>query len=244
MSLVLHAGANPVEYEALRELTTPQATATHVPIPHFELVEMAKYALGYFGHVVSEEHHAVTEDGARYFGLLTLQSEYGDYTDTLGLRNAHDKSYPIGLAYGAKCFVCDNLSFIGDHVIKRKHTKGAKRALPGLVAEMVEPLQGHRKAQQLTFQRYQATEFSDPLVDHVLLTLYREGVLPITRVADVLKQWNEPEYDWGEKSAWRFFQATTFALTGKIAERPLLTQQLHRVLDVVCTDDGVRELAH
>jgi hypothetical protein len=34
-----------------------------------------------------------------------------------------------------------NTSFIGDHVIKRKHTVKAKRELPGLVTEIVTPLQ-------------------------------------------------------------------------------------------------------
>jgi hypothetical protein len=46
--------------------------------------------------------HAITQDGARYFGLMSLRSPYGDYTDTVGLRNSHDKSFPIGLAFGSR----------------------------------------------------------------------------------------------------------------------------------------------
>ena len=33
--LMLHAGAEEVSYDALRTSVTPEATDTHVPIPHF-----------------------------------------------------------------------------------------------------------------------------------------------------------------------------------------------------------------
>jgi hypothetical protein len=34
--------------------------------------------------------------------------------------------------------------------------------------------------------------------------------------------------------AWRLFNAATLALSGKVSERPALTQQLHKVIDGVC----------
>jgi hypothetical protein len=53
------------------------------------------------------ESHAITQDGARYFGLMSLRSPYGDYTDTVGLRNSHDKSFPIGLAFGSRVWLAN-----------------------------------------------------------------------------------------------------------------------------------------
>jgi hypothetical protein len=44
-------------------------------------------------------------------------------------------------------FVCDNLAFIGDHVIRRKHMVKAKRELPEQVTAIVQPLQAQRIAQ-------------------------------------------------------------------------------------------------
>jgi hypothetical protein len=78
---------------------------------------------------------------------MSLCSPYGDYTDTVGLRNSNDRTFPIGIAFGSRVFVCDNLAFIGDQVIRRKHTVKAKRELPGLVKEIVQPLQAQRIAQ-------------------------------------------------------------------------------------------------
>lgn len=234
MTLMLHAGGEPVNYVDLRTLPVPAATASHVPIPHHAVVDMVKYSLGFFGHELLEEHHATTPDGLNYFGVLSLRSPYGDYTDMVGLRNSHKKQFPIGIAIGSRVFVCDNLAFNADHVIKRKHTANAKRDLPGLVAEVIEPLGEARKAQALMFERYKALPLHDELADQGIMTMYRKGIINLTRIGDVLKAYEEPPHDWGDKTPWRLFNAATFALNGRVAENPTVTRQLHQVIDGVC----------
>src|SRR5205085_8861631 len=100
MTLILHAGAENVMYDELRAVKTPDGTDTHIPVPHHEIVELMRYTLGFHGHEIAEETHAIMPDGARYFGLMTLRSPYGNYGDVVGLRNSHDKSFPIGIAFG------------------------------------------------------------------------------------------------------------------------------------------------
>lgn len=234
MSLILHAGATPVSYDELRAVKTPPGTDTHVPIPHHELVELVRYTLGFYQHEIAEEHHAVMPDGSRYFGVMTLKSPYGNYGDIVGLRNSHDKSFPIGIAFGSRVFVCDNTAFVGDHVIRRKHTVKAKRELPGLVTEIVAPLQQQRISQNQKLLTYQGTALSDEVADHAILDLYRQDVIGVQAIGHVLKAWEEPPHDWGDKTAWRLFNAATFALAGKVSERPDLTKQLHLVIDGVC----------
>ena len=231
---MIHAGASPVSYDDLRSIATPEPTDTHIPVAHHEIVELVRYTLGFYGHEIAQEDHAVTPDGARYFGLLTLRSPYGDYGDLVGLRNSHNKSFPIGIAFGSRVFVCDNLAFIGDHVIRRKHTVKAKRELPGLVTEVVQPLRDQRLAQNQKLLGYQSAAVSDREADHAILTMYRQDIIGVQRIADVLEQWERPAHDWGDKTAWRLFNAATFALAGKVAEKPDLTKQLHQVIDGVC----------
>jgi hypothetical protein len=197
---------------------------------------MLRHTLSFYGHEVTEDNHGVTPDGMRYFGLLSLRSTYGGYEDTIGgLRNSHDKKFPIGISFGSRVFVCDNLSFMGDHVIKRRHTVNAKRDLPALVGEVVEPLTEQREAQHWTFERYNQTALTDERADHAIMEMYRGGVINVQRIPDVLHQWDEPEFeDWGERTAYRLFNAATFALNGRIAENPNVTRQLHNVIDGVC----------
>lgn len=235
MTLMLHAGAEAVDYAALRALPTPDATVSHVPIPHHSVVDMVKYSLGFFGHEIVTEDYGVTPDGNRFFGVLTLKSPYGDYSDQVGLRNSHDKKFPIGIAIGSRVFTCDNLAFFGEHVIKRKHTANAKRDLPGLVAEVIEPLGIQRKQQFDTFERYRATALDDRLVNHAIMTMFRRDVINVTRIADVLQAYEQPDFEWGDqRTAWRLFNATTFALTGKVTENPKVTRDLHDIIDGVC----------
>lgn len=85
MTLLLHVGAKDADYDSLRALDTPAPTATHMPIPHFRVVDMLKHTLGFYGHEVTDEHYGVTEDGMRFFGLLSLRSTYGGYEDTRSL---------------------------------------------------------------------------------------------------------------------------------------------------------------
>jgi len=234
LTLMLHAGANPVDYAELRNLPVPAATPTHVPIPHYRVVDLIAHSLSYYGHEVVEQHHGVTPDGARYFGVLTLKSPYTGYTDMVGLRNSHDKKFPIGIGFGSRVFICDNLAFSAEHVVKRKHTANAKRDLPGLIGEIVEPLGLQREAQKKTIDRYQQTMLTDERADHAILSLFRGGVIGVQKIADVASQWDNPTHDWGDRTAWRLFNATTFALTGKVSENPGLTRQLHTILDGVC----------
>jgi hypothetical protein len=230
---MLHAGAEVIDFDRLRQLPTPEATKTHVPIAHSSVVDMVKYSLGFYGHEITAEDFGVTPDGMRFFGILSLRSPYDGYTDTVGLRNSHDKTFPIGISFGSRVFVCDNLAFSGDVVIRRKHTAHAKRDLPGIVAEVVEPLAGQRAQQQAQFARYQATVLTDADVDHLIMQLYRCGAITVTKIADVLGHYENPPFDWGDRTAWRLFNAVTYALSGRVVENPKATTELHGILDAI-----------
>jgi len=234
MTLMLHAGAEPVPYEALREVVTPEATKSHIPIPHHRVIDLVKHTLGFYGHDVTEENYGVTEDGMRFFGLLSLKSKYGDYEDTVGLRNSNDKKFPVGISFGSRVFVCDNLAFIGESTVMRRHTVNAVRDLPGMVMQIIEPLADQREAQHRCIQNYQQTSLTDQTADHAIMEMYRNDVINVQRIADVVNQWENPDYDWGERTAYRLFNAATHALDGRIAENPIVTAKLHKVIDGVC----------
>lgn len=66
------------------------------------------------------------------------------------------------------------------------------------------------------------------------MKMYRSQVIGVQKIADVLSQWEEPTHDWGDKTGWRLFNATTFVLNGKVSERPRATAHLHKILDLTC----------
>jgi hypothetical protein len=96
-------------------------------------------------------------------------------------------------------------------------------------AAIVQPLQAQRIAQNQPLLRYQAAPVTDAIADHALLSMYRKDIIGVQRIADVLEQWERAAHDWGDKTAWRLSNAATFALAGKVAEKPDLTKELHRL---------------
>lgn len=235
MTLMLHAGAKPVDYQGLMSLDTPAPTATHLPVAHYRVVDALKHSLSYYGHDIQAEDYGVTEDQMRFFGVLSLRSPYGDYTDTVGLRNSHDKTFPISVGFGSRVFVCDNLAFSAETVIRRKHTVNAWRDMHGLVAGIVEGLASSRQRQALQIEKYKAVALPVPMADHAVMELYRHGVINITKIPAVLGEYAKPRHnEWGADRAWTLFNATTQVLEGRVAEDPSVTTRLHQVIDGVC----------
>ncbi len=233
--LMLHAGAEPVDFSALRDVPLPLATASHVPIAHFRFVEMVKIALQLHNHVIAGEEYGVTPDGLEFFGVLKLQSDYGDYTDVCGLRNSNSKKFPASVSYGSQVFVCDNLAFIGEHVVKRRHTTKLLRDLPGLVMEMIEPLAFAREAQHRKIEQYRDFGINQVVADFIIMEAFRQGVINVQRIAEVHSEWESPTYaDFAPRNAWSLFNAFTHVLAGKIAGNPGSTKKLHTVIDGVC----------
>ena len=93
---------------------------------------------------------------------------------------------------------------------------------------------GTRKAQAHTFDRYKCLALADELADQAIMAMYRRGVINVTRIADVVRAFDEPPHDWGEKTPWRLFNAATYTLSGRVAENPTVTRELHAVIDGVC----------
>lgn len=192
----------------------------------------ASAAASHHDRFVLEAHRPAprfVSDEPKTFGVA-------NYEDTVGLRNSHDKSFPIGIAFGSRVFVCDNMAFMADHVIKRRHTVNLKRDLPGLVGELIEP---PGRPSRTTAPHLRALPAHDAhgrarrsrRTQHV-----PRGHINVQRTPEVLKEWDAPTFEEFQtaRSAWRLFNAATFALTGRVTDNPNATPKLHKVIDGVC----------
>ena len=138
-NLLLHCGAHRVSRDHVVNALTPQSTNTWVPVPHYRLIDLVEATLERQGFQVANQAHGIWGNGDRYFGLMELSSfqNVADYSLVLGLRNSHDKTFPASIALGSQVIVCDNLSFFGEVVLTRKHTRFIERDLPSIVAQAV-----------------------------------------------------------------------------------------------------------
>lgn len=232
---MLHCGAESVDEEALAQVSVPEATSSYQPLTHLDFLKNVRFVLGEHGYQISKEYHGLTRGGDRYFGTVELENNATDrdFGWVVGLRNSYDKSYPAGLVAGSRVFVCDNLSFSGEIVVRRKHTTHILRDLPRLVDGMVSQLHASFQKQSEQFDTYKRSELTNGQANDIIVKCLEFGVIPSADVLDVVKEYKQPRYEAFEgRTAWSLFNSFTEILKGRSEfSLPKRTRGLHHILD-------------
>jgi hypothetical protein len=248
--LMMHCGADIVDVESVYGTDTPSPEGRWFPISHKYLVEEARKNLESSGLQVKEEAHALSHDGARYFGLLDVTNGHSeeDWGLTVGLRNTHDKSYAAGVVVGNHVFVCDNLCFSGEINIARKHTRQIQRDLPGLMSRAVGMLSGLHANQTARIEAYKTREITDAIVHDAIVRAMRSRAIPNASITKVVDQWHAPAFsEFQDRNVWSLQNAFTEVSKGRrLIEMPKAQAALQGILDPLAGFDGgsfVSELA-
>lgn len=207
--LIAHTGAQKVSREDLAMIPTPQRTATHIPIPHLQLVNGLEGALVKNGLSIQKEEFAVQTDGMKIFGTFVLKMDQSDFAFALGFRASNDKTISIQLCSGMRVFVCDNMAFSGSCItLNRKHTSGlnlemelhegvwrAKQQFGGLVVDV---------------DRMKSFNLKDPVAKSIVLDAALSGVMPTRLVHDVWKNYATPPHaEFEPRTVWSLHNAFT-----------------------------------
>jgi hypothetical protein len=246
-NLIAHCGAQYVDAEVIASVGTPRSTESYCPIPHHVFLNQVRNTLVEHGYSIGSEQHALTRDGARYFGLVNLNNRAvdlgegssevtpGDFGWVIGLRNSHDKTFPAGLVVGSRVFVCDNLAFSGEIVVARRHTIYILRDLPRLVTDTVSTLHASWQRQERQFALYKTSELNDPQANDLVVRALEYRVITSHQILDVVREWKSPrhpEFESCGKTAWRLFNGFTQVMKGcspfTHAKR---TRGLHHIMD-------------
>ena len=234
-NLILHCGANRVDFDEVTSIRTPRATTTWTPIPHRDLIATVENTLKTHHLNIGARAHSLSHEGARYFGLMEIRANESsdDYCWVLGLRNSHDKTFPAGIVAGASVFVCDNLSFSGEVKFARKHTRYIVRDLPQLVSRSIGLLLSKWHDQDKRINAYKDNSIQDQEAHDLVIRACDAGVCSNRYIPAVLREWREPRHDvFEERNVWSLFNAFTEALKeGNLAELPKRTEALHGLLD-------------
>ena len=234
--LTLHCGADVVSREEVHHVITPRHTETWYPMPHSHLIEEVENQLWHAGFHIRSRTHALSHEGARYFGLIEVYknyTEHEDYTWIVGIRNSHDKSIPAGVVAGSRVFVCDNLAFNGMVKIQRKHTRYAQRDLRPLTKGAIEELDKHLNAQDLRISHYKEKNVTDLRAHDMIVRAVDAGAITNTQIPDVLEQWRDPAHEcFQERNAWSLFNAfTEITKTNKLHTQVRRGENLQRLFD-------------
>lgn len=231
--LILHRGGREVTQEELEAVPCPESTRTWAPIPHFVLLAMVKRHLDEQAYQVLGQQVGVGgKNDCKMFAVLEIGLLVAEGMRLLvGVRQALDKSMAAALAVGEKVFVCDNMAFLGDVVVFRKHTRCLVEDLPAKVGDLTRAIpdlvvQRAREVEEWKGRLVRERDFHDLLVravdrgavgwkmaPRVLSEWRRPSVAPGVTVAEEIRAWADPVRP---RSAWDAYNAFTRVLRGGI----------------------------
>jgi Domain of unknown function (DUF932) len=178
--LLAHCGSSKITREELKLIPTPEASATHQPIPHNQIVEALVEGLS-FRHISAiREEYAVSSDGMKMFGVLDLETTFDGCRFSVGIRNSNDKSMRLAVTVGYRVLVCDNMAFHGDFTpVLAKHSKHF--SLVDVLSVGIDRIQRNFEPMKKQVEAWKATRISDESAKLVIYRVFVQGELDVPK---------------------------------------------------------------
>lgn len=231
-TLMLHAGARPVQIEELEGIKAPPAQGRWYPLSHGHVLARVKETLQEAGYIIRREKLALSRCNSRFFGTLDLVSTLLEGVSlAVGVRNSIDKSFPIGFCAGSRVFCCDNLAFSAELLVKRKHTRFGEQRFAGDIAAAMPRLNTFQMEEAERITRMQSTPLTDEKADSLILRAFERGIITTHELPQTIREWRKPEHDaFRDRNHWSLLNAFTAALADKATKNAhrhaLLTMRL------------------
>ncbi len=221
-ALVLHRGARQVSLDELNEVKAPEAVGRWFPLTHGAVLRRVKETLGEAGFEVKREALALSKLDARFFGVLDLGTPLSEGVSlSVGVRNSFDKSFPIGFCAGSRVFVCDNLAFRSELLVKRKHTRHGELRFANDIAGAVVKLNQFTEDEGRRIAVMKVTEVTAERADSLILNGFHKGIVTTPHLPKVIKEWREPKHEaFADRTYWSLFNAFTSALGDRAKSNP------------------------
>ncbi len=211
--LLAHCGSSKITREELKVIPTPAGSATHQPLPHFEIVGALVETLSFRQISVVREEYAVSGDGMKMFGVLDLETTFDGCRFSVGVRNSNDKSMRLALTVGYRVLVCDNMAFHGDFTpVLAKHTK--HMSLVDILSVGVDRMQRTLQLMKKQFEAWKETRLPAEAAKLVIYRAFVEGDLDIPKhLARVVHNhyFNPQHEEFAPRSMWRLSNSFTSA---------------------------------
>jgi hypothetical protein len=178
--LLAHSGSSKITRDELKLIPTPEASATHKPIPHNQIVEALVEGLS-FRHISAiREEYAVSNDGMKMFGVLDLETTFDGCRFSVGIRNSNDKSMRLAVTVGYRVLVCDNMAFHGDFTpVLAKHSKHF--SLVDVLSIGIDRIQRNFEPMKKQVEAWKATRVSDESAKLVIYRAFVQGELDVPK---------------------------------------------------------------
>ena len=197
----------------LAQVPTPPGTATHIPIPHHQVVETLIETLSLRQIGVVAEEFAISRDGMEMFGVLDLEAGFDGCRFAIGIRNANNKRFRLSCTVGLRVFVCANLAFQGDYTpILAKHSKNF--SLQDTLSVGVDRMQRNFEPMRRLVEAWREKQLSTDGAKLVIYQAFIEGNLDVPKhlARRVHELYFEPQHaEFQPRTLWSLSNAFTSA---------------------------------
>jgi len=215
--LTLHVDSENVQRDELKSLPTPLPTETWQPVAHEVFDGLVRESLARSSIQVRLSYYGLSrpsDDGYqhRLFAILETEDSIleGQVGLTIGLRNSTDQSMSAGLVFGNRVFVCDNLAFAGEYVIRRKHTARILQDLPAMVDRGVGKYFEYADRQRTLIEGLQDRPLDDQEAYYAMVDAASHGIIPYMGIRAVRQQWHHPAHQvFVPRTGWSLYNCFT-----------------------------------
>jgi hypothetical protein len=237
-TLCLSRGAVEVTRASLATFEAPLSRGNWFPLKHAKVLDTVSTTLQASGYRIARERLAVARDGHRFFGVLDLDSTLAPgVTLAVGVRSSTDKSFPLGFCAGSRAFVCDNLAFRAELLVKRKHTRHGETRFQNAIAGAIGQLQVFREVEGQRIRWLQQRTISEADASHYVLKALSQQIVSAPSVPRIWDEILHPSFDYGGADGvtlWRILQAFTTVLGPRATRSPAeyagMTMRLNALL--------------
>jgi hypothetical protein len=221
---MLHAGGRLCTEAELRAILAPPPEGRWHPVAHACVLDAVVTTLEGAGYRVRDRKLAVAREGRRFFGTLDLATPLAEGVAlSVGVRNSIDKSFPLGFCAGSRVFVCDNLAFRSELLVRRKHTRFGQVRFSNAIADAVQSLASFRAAEESRIERMMATDLSDDQALALIVRSMERAIVAAPVLPKIVAEWRQPKHDYGtgdRRTAWKLLNCFTTVLGPRSVRAP------------------------
>lgn len=228
--LMMHAGGWEATREEVEAVPVPERTRTYTPLPHAQVLAQVLRVLPEHGMELERSSFGLANEGARFFAVLDVRNGTNapDWGMAIGIRNSYDRAFSLNLCAGSRVFVCDNLAFHGEVMLKRRHVGTVDSELPALVDGLVGEVADYRGEVAAQVDALKGAEIGDPFAHDFVVRALRAGHITSAMVPGIVEEWHKPAHpEFEPRTAWSLFNAFT-----EVTKRNSPANQFSRTLQL------------
>ncbi len=199
--LMVHTkGSGRVTMEEAFAIPVPEKTKTYQPVSNEELWKMLERTASLKGLQLGIPQMGITTGGQRLFGAVEITNQ--DHVDDevrlmLGFRNSYNKSLSVGVCFGSKVFVCDNMCFTGyasenEDAVGQIHKRHSMDVFDGLQIRLEDAMSKFdvfKSYQENAFNRMKNIRLRDVQANDMIVKSVRAGAINAKDVMTVANEW-------------------------------------------------------